>query len=235
MVQSVRIKDMEVPAEFLYQATPKLDAQAYLMAHIMDWEELDLISGRLRIYFEDDFVGESTLGLNLASDTLSLSLGPDPCHPSAPETGRARQQDPTSSRANARLEREWEITVDNRKQQPIRIVIDDQLPLSNDEDVEVKADDLGRGKARQRHGRVEWDITVKPRNAKTSDSNTASKPHGSPHSPGQLSTCRSLPASCDAKPQKRPTIAVGLFHWNAPPGHRPLRARWASYLALYFS
>ena len=78
IVQSVRIKDMEVPAEFLYQATPKLDAQAYLMAHIMDWEELDLISGRLRIYFEDDFVGESTLALNLASDTLSLSLGPDP-------------------------------------------------------------------------------------------------------------------------------------------------------------
>ena len=69
---------MEVPAEFLYEATPKLDAQAYLMAHVLDWEELDLISGRLRIYFEDDFVGESTLALNLASDTLSLSLGPDP-------------------------------------------------------------------------------------------------------------------------------------------------------------
>ena len=76
VVQSVRIKNMEVPAEFLYEATPKLDAQAYLMAHVLDWEELDLISGRLRIYFEDDFVGESTLALNLASDTLSLSLGP---------------------------------------------------------------------------------------------------------------------------------------------------------------
>ncbi len=52
--------------------------------------------------------------------------------------------------------------MDNRKQQPIRIVIDDQLPLSNDEDVEVKAESLGGGKLDKDTGRVEWDITVKP-------------------------------------------------------------------------
>lgn len=161
IVQSVRIKDMEVPTEFLYQATPKLDAQAYLMAHIMDWEELDLISGRLRIYFEDDFVGESTLALNLASDTLSLSLGPDP---SIQVRRKLKGHDNKSNIITGKreLERTWEITVDNRKQQPIRIVIDDQLPLSNDEDVEVKAENLGGGKLDKDTGRVEWDITVKP-------------------------------------------------------------------------
>ena len=161
VVQSVRIKDMEVPVEFLYQATPKLDAQAYLMAHILDWEELDLISGRLRIYFEDDFVGESTLALNLASDTLSLSLGPDPA------IQVRRKLDGHDNKTNLitgkrDLQRAWEITVDNRKKEPIRIVIDDQLPLSNDEDVVVKAEALGGGKLDKETGRVEWDITVKP-------------------------------------------------------------------------
>ena len=161
VVQSVRIKDMKVPAEFLYQATPKLDAQAYLMAHILDWEELDLISGRLRIYFEDDFVGESTLALNLASDTLSLSLGPDPA------IQVRRKLDSHDNKTNIitgkrELQRSWEITVDNRKAQPIRIVIDDQLPLSNDEDVEVKAEALGGGKLDKDTGRVEWDLIVKP-------------------------------------------------------------------------
>jgi hypothetical protein len=60
------------------------------------------------------------------------------------------------------LQREWEITVDNRKKQPIRIVVDDQLPLSNDEDVEVKADNLGGGKLDKDTGRVEWDFKVDP-------------------------------------------------------------------------
>jgi len=161
VVQSVRIKNMEVPAEFLYKATPKLDAQAYLMAHILDWEELDLISGRLRIYFEDDFVGESSLVLNLASDTLSLSLGPDP----AIQVRRKLEEHNNKTNVisgKRELEREWEITVDNRKRQPIRIVIDDQLPLSNDEDVEVKAEALGGGKLDKDTGRVEWNLIVKP-------------------------------------------------------------------------
>ena len=161
VVQSVRIKTMDVPAEFLYEATPKLDAQAYLMAHVMDWEELDLISGRLRIYFEDDFVGESSLVLNLASDTLSLSLGPDPA------IQVRRKLDGHNNKTNVitgkrELERAWEISIDNRKAQPIRIVIDDQLPLSNDEDVEVKAEALGGGKLDKDTGRVEWDLIVKP-------------------------------------------------------------------------
>lgn len=41
-------------------------------------------------------------------------------------------------------------------------MIDDQLPLSNDEDVVVKAEALGGGKLDKETGRVEWDITVKP-------------------------------------------------------------------------
>ena len=84
------------------------------MAHIMDWEELDLISGRLRIYFEDDFVGESTLALNLASDTLSLSLGPDP----AIQVRRKLEGHDNKSNiitGKRELERTWEITVDNRE------------------------------------------------------------------------------------------------------------------------
>ena len=60
------------------------------------------------------------------------------------------------------LQREWEITVHNRKTQPIRVVIDDQLPLSNDEDVIVKAEALGGGKLNKDTGRVEWDLIVKP-------------------------------------------------------------------------
>ena len=167
VVQSVRINTVDVPAEFLYEATPKLDAQAYLMAHVMDWEELDLISGRLRIYFEDDFVGESALGAQPRFRHPQPVARTGPFHSGAPKTRRATTTKPTSSPASASWsERAWEISIDNRKALPIRIVIDDQLPLSNDEDVEVKADALGGGKLDKDTGRVEWDLTVKPGRAR---------------------------------------------------------------------
>ena len=92
---------------------------------------VDLISGRLRIYFEDDYVG-GFLALNLASDTLSLSLGPDPAIQVRRKLqGHNNKTNPITGKRE--LQREWEITIHNYKTQPIRIVIDDQLPLSNDE------------------------------------------------------------------------------------------------------
>lgn len=60
------------------------------------------------------------------------------------------------------LGRAEEITVDNRQQQPLRIVIDDHLPLSNDDDVEVKAENLGGRKFNIAKGSIEWNLIVKP-------------------------------------------------------------------------
>ena len=162
VVQSVRIKEMAVPAEFLYQATPKLDAQAYLMAHIMDWEELDLISGRLRIYFEDDFVGESTLALNLASDTLSLSLGPDPAIQVRRKLVKGTTTSPTSSQASASCERD----MGNHRGQPQATAHSHRhrRPTSpvQRRGCGGQSREPRRRKTRQRHGACEWDITVKP-------------------------------------------------------------------------
>lgn len=52
--------------------------------------------------------------------------------------------------------------MDNRQQQPLRIVIDDHLPLSNDDDVEVKAENLGGRKFNIAKGSIEWNLIVKP-------------------------------------------------------------------------
>ena len=43
-----------------------------------DWEDLDLMNGRMHIYFGEDYVGESQLRLDFVEDTLAISLGPTP-------------------------------------------------------------------------------------------------------------------------------------------------------------
>ena len=49
---AVRVLEHQLPVDYLYQCTPKLDPQVYLTALFTDWEELDLINGRMHIYFE---------------------------------------------------------------------------------------------------------------------------------------------------------------------------------------
>ena len=156
---AVRILEHRLPVDYLYQCTPKLDQQVYLTALFSDWEELDLINGRMHIYFEDDYVGESQLKLDFAEDTLSISLGPDPAIQVRKK--RTAREDRTSLISGKREQmREYLFTITNRKQAPIHIQVDDQLPIANNEDIEINRLKIDGAEVEKDTGRVLWDLKV---------------------------------------------------------------------------
>src|SRR5450759_802194 len=60
-VQTVEIQRITAPADYKYVTMPKLSALAYLTANITDWAKLSLQTGEATLYFENSFVGKSTL------------------------------------------------------------------------------------------------------------------------------------------------------------------------------
>lgn len=72
------IKQTILEASYLYQSVPKIDAKAYLIARIKDWEGLKLIEGEVNVYQNGTFTGKTYLDPLAAGDSLELSLGPDP-------------------------------------------------------------------------------------------------------------------------------------------------------------
>jgi uncharacterized protein (TIGR02231 family) len=76
-VQTVEIQRITAPADYKYVTLPKLTQLAYLTANISDWAKLSLQSGEATLYFENSFVGKSTLNVNQLKDTLTISLGTD--------------------------------------------------------------------------------------------------------------------------------------------------------------
>ncbi len=156
---AVRVLEHQLSVDYLYQCTPKLDQQVYLTALFSDWEELDLINGRMHIYFEDDYVGESQLKLDFAEDTLSISLGPDPAIQVRKK--RTAREDRTSLISGKREQlREYVFTISNRKKAPIHIQVDDQLPIANNEDIEINRLKLDGAEVEKDSGRVIWDLEV---------------------------------------------------------------------------
>jgi hypothetical protein len=158
---AVRVLEHQLPVEYLYQCTPKLDPQVYLTALFTDWEELDLINGRMHIYFEDDYVGESQLRLDFAQDTLSISLGPDP---SIQVRRKRTMREDRSSLISGKKEflREYVFTATNRKEAPIHIQIDDQLPIADNEEIEINRLKLDGAVVDKSTGQVIWDLEIKP-------------------------------------------------------------------------
>lgn len=158
---AVRVLEHQLPVDYLYQCTPKLDPQVYLTALFTDWEELDLINGRMHIYFEDDYVGESQLRLDFAQDTLAISLGPDP---SIQVRRKRTMREDRSSLISGKREflRAYAFTVTNRKNAAIHIQVDDQLPIANNEDIEINKLKLDGAEVDKTTGHVLWDLEISP-------------------------------------------------------------------------
>lgn len=161
----VDIASHELKANYQYSVAPKLDADAFLMAKAAGWEEFSLLPGEANIFFEGTFVGKTFIDPNSIKDTLSVSLGRD----KRIVVKREKVKDFTSRKAigaNVRETSAYEISVRNAKQEPIRIVVEDQLPVSQNSQIEVTMIDGGGAVYNKDTGKLTWNWSLAPNETK---------------------------------------------------------------------
>ena len=157
---AVRIQDHRLDADYLHQCAPKLDPQVYLTAMFTDWEDLDLMNGRMHVYFGEDYVGESQLRLDFVEDTLAISLGPDPNL--VVRRKRTLREDKVGAFTGKKeFNREYTFTVINRKSSDVHIQVEDQLPLVRTEEIVIDRLKLDGAHVHEPSGQVVWDLHVK--------------------------------------------------------------------------
>lgn len=159
---TVDIKSEMIPAMYEYFATPKLDPYAYLMAHITDWQDLNLLDGEVNLFFEGAYLGKSLLDTHSGSDTLDISLGRD----QAVAIQRTRLKDFSSRQfigSNKTERRTFDITVKNNKQQPINLTVFDQFPISTDKDISVEDLQYDGADLDKDTQKLTWKMSLAPR------------------------------------------------------------------------
>ena len=164
-VQTIEIQKSTVPAEYKYVTVPKMSPMAYLTGNITNWAEMSLQSGEATLYFENTFVGKSTLNVNQLSDTLTLSLGTD----NSILVKREKRKDFTSRRvlgANKTETFSYLITIRNNKTTPVKITLQDQIPVSSNSGITVESNELSGGKYNSQTGKISWDYEIKPQETK---------------------------------------------------------------------
>lgn len=156
---AVSIRDLDIPAVYEYHTAPKLDPSAYLLAGITNWEELNLLEGEASIYYEGAYLGKTLLNLQTASDTLFISLGKD----KDIVINRKLQKDYAKQQffGNAQtVTHNWEIVVKNNKREPVRILVEDQLPISTQKDIEISKIEHTGARLNGETQQVTWDLHI---------------------------------------------------------------------------
>jgi len=157
----VDIRNYEMKSDYVYSVAPKLDADAFLIAKATGWEEFNLLPGEANIFFEGTFVGKSFIDPNNIKDTLSVSLGRD----KRIVVKREKLNDLTSRNLIGSTKKEsyaWEISIRNTKTEPIRIIVEDQVPVSQNAQIEVAVLDAGGANYNKQTGKFTWELELKP-------------------------------------------------------------------------
>jgi uncharacterized protein (TIGR02231 family) len=164
-IQTVEIQRLTAPADYKYVTLPKLSQLAYLTANITDWAKLSLQSGEATLYFENSFVGKSYLNVNQLTDTLTISLGTD----NSILVKREKRKDFTSKKVIGTNKTEtysYLLTIRNNKATPIKIVLNDQIPISSNSGITVEPIELSGGRHYPETGEIKWDLEIKPQESK---------------------------------------------------------------------
>ncbi|HEY9176752.1 MAG TPA: DUF4139 domain-containing protein [Flavipsychrobacter sp.] len=158
---NVAIKSAELPATYRYYAVPKVDRDAFLQAQITGWEELDLLPAQTNIFYEGTYVGQGYIDVRNVKDTMNLSLGRD----KKIVVRRERDKELRSVKTigtNVREAFVYKISVRNTRNKPVDIVVMDQIPISNDKDIEVEDKSYKGGEYNETTGAVTWKLQLKP-------------------------------------------------------------------------
>jgi uncharacterized protein (TIGR02231 family) len=157
----VAIKKYELPATYRYFAVPRIDKDAFLQAQVTDWQDLNLIAGQTNIFYEGTYVGQGYIDVRNTSDTLTFSLGRDKKIVVRREQDKKRRSTKTIG-SNVRESFAYTIKVRNTRKDAINIVIQDQLPVSNDKDIVVEDAEKGNAEYNETTGVLSWTLIMKP-------------------------------------------------------------------------
>lgn len=157
----VDVTEYKLPATFQHFSAPKLDRDAFLLARITGWEDLDLVEGAANVYYGGTFVGQSYIYTRSADDTLDLSLGRD----NKVLVTRSKVKEFNTKKYIGSTTKEtfaYEMIVKNNRKTPIQIEVEDQLPISTQSDVTVDAIEISKAEYDAKTGKLVWKYNLQP-------------------------------------------------------------------------
>ncbi|MBR0501954.1 MAG: mucoidy inhibitor MuiA family protein [Paludibacteraceae bacterium] len=155
------VKDMSINAEYNFFAVPKISKDVYLVASIPDWKKLDLLDGKVKLFLNNMYMGESFINTRQTEDTLHLSIGKD--RDLAVDRKELKNYSSKNlTKTTDKTEKIWQITVKNNKAESVKITVEDQYPISTTDEIKVELTESSGAEVDPIEGKLTWKLTLKP-------------------------------------------------------------------------
>lgn len=165
--KSLRVSTATIAPALAVRSVPVRDPTAFLEASFVQSEDAPLLPGRVAIYRDGVFVGRAQMAAAGKDETVRLGFGADDKVKIERTVVRRNEGSAglivTTSKTD---ERAFKTTVRNGHDFPIRIAVEDQLPVSENEEIQVEmlpsTTPPTATNVRERRGVLEWAYEAKP-------------------------------------------------------------------------
>jgi uncharacterized protein (TIGR02231 family) len=157
---------MAVAPDLMVRTSPSLDDTAFLEASFKQTDEAPLLPGRISLYRDNIFVGRGVMALTPKDETVRLGFGADEKVKVIRTMVRRNEGTSGIITKSKTDEREFKITVRNGHDTPLKVTVEDQLPVSEVSDITVEMLPLTtpptQKDVRDKRGVLAWAFDAQP-------------------------------------------------------------------------
>jgi uncharacterized protein (TIGR02231 family) len=132
-----------------------------MVARVTNLDDLNLVPGSANLFHDGAYLGNTYINPSTMNDTLDLSLGKDP---NIIMKRTMLKNDAKEKVVGDRIVKTmgYKIQIKNHKNKTIKLVIQDQVPVSRNKEIEVELDEISKAKIDEVTGILEWKARLKP-------------------------------------------------------------------------
>jgi len=160
----VTVMQTTLDGETEYVCVPKLGPYCYLETKLTNDLDAPLLAGPVNVFVGPNFTGQSRIKTIALEEEFDLSFGVDEGIKVTRDEIENERSDAGMFNRGVRWTRKYKFTVANHKAQPQTVVITDQLPVSQDEDIKVREGGTSlEPTERTDQGVLTWKLDLEPR------------------------------------------------------------------------
>ena len=155
------ITNEKVDANYYHYMLPRVNKNGFLLAKIGAWEDLSLLPGPANIYFNHTLVGSTQIDPAVMNDTMELTLGKDLGIVSSRKKVDEELEKVAFGKRNLKT-LTFEIEVKNLSRAEVNLTLEDIIPVTSNEEIEIKLIDGDGAEYDKDTGRLVWKLNLKP-------------------------------------------------------------------------
>lgn len=161
----VLVDSKTLDTHYKYYSVPKMDLSCYLVAQITNLGDLNLVPGNATIFHDGAYLGVTYLNPSVMSDTMNLSLGKDP----KLQVKRTLLKNESKEKVigdKILKTYAYYMELKNHKSRTVKITVQDQVPITQNTEIEIELINGSKGKLNEITGLMEWDLRLKSKETK---------------------------------------------------------------------